>query len=225
MGNPFEMSAFHVEKSGQVKTYRHCRNVEKHSYHSNWKPWLRIQDLYNSGIRLLRSLVNHFQAPPIMNYSTVFSKFDLIAQKSLDSLNNASLFVIISHLSREHSISSIYTQITKIPSSENRVRPNGDDAERLMITPMANTLWVKRRHTGLRGADVPVVHAVFTETPEYESSAISGDSDDNQTPGGCEAVLHVPFAKCGGSGTLPRSPNSANVWLSGTNLNVQNLRK
>jgi hypothetical protein len=51
---PFEMSAFHVERSGWMALHRRCRNLEELSDRSNWIPWLSFQDLQNSSIDIFK---------------------------------------------------------------------------------------------------------------------------------------------------------------------------
>jgi hypothetical protein len=54
MRNPFEMWAFHVERSGWMEMHRRYRNLEELSDRSNGSPWLSFQDLQNSSIDIFK---------------------------------------------------------------------------------------------------------------------------------------------------------------------------
>jgi hypothetical protein len=54
MRNPFEMSAFHVERSGEMEIYRRRRTLEELSDRSNRRPWLSFQGVQNSSIDIFK---------------------------------------------------------------------------------------------------------------------------------------------------------------------------
>jgi hypothetical protein len=54
MRNPFEMSAFHVKRSGQMEMHRRRRNREELGDRLNRKLWLSFQDLQNSTINIFK---------------------------------------------------------------------------------------------------------------------------------------------------------------------------
>jgi hypothetical protein len=54
--NPFEMSAFHVERSGQMAMHRRGRNLEEVIDWLHRRPWLSFQDWQNSSIDISKRM-------------------------------------------------------------------------------------------------------------------------------------------------------------------------
>jgi hypothetical protein len=54
MRDPFEMPAFHVERSGSMEMHRRRRNPEELSDRSNRRQWVNFQDLQNSSIDIFK---------------------------------------------------------------------------------------------------------------------------------------------------------------------------